>query len=191
MEIYIKEKVYSSKRIILNKIKKGAVFIYPTDTIYGIGCDATNFKSVERIYKLKVNRENPFSVIAPSKEWIIKNCDVDDALVRSWLNKIPGAYTLILRLKNKKCISENVNIGKTTIGVRIPDHWFSEIVKELGIPIVTTSVNKTGNEFMTCLEDLDKDIKNNVDFIIYEGKKENRPSNLINLSKDSLLIEER
>jgi|SRR3989344_1390960 len=191
MEIYTKEKLYSNKRIILNRIKKGAVFIHPTDTIYGIGCDATNFKSVKKIYDIKERKDMPFSVIAPSKEWIIKNCEVEDSLIKAWFNKLPGAYTLILRLKNKKCIAENVNLGRTTLGVRMPDNWFSEIVKELGFPIVTTSVNKSGKEFMTCLEYLDPDIKKEIDFIIYEGKKENRPSNLINLSQGSLLIEER
>ena len=54
------------------KVLEGKVFVYPTDTIYGLGCDATNFKAVEKIRKLKEREENPFSVVAPSKEWIKK-----------------------------------------------------------------------------------------------------------------------
>ena len=191
MKIYTKDEFYSNKSKILKDIINGAVFIYPTDTIYGIGCDARNPKSVNRIYKLKETREKPFSVIAPSKEWITKNCDVNGHFSKSWIKKLPGPYTLILILRNNKCISENANLGKTTIGVRIPNHWISEIVKELGFPLVTTSANKTGKEFMTNLENLDPCIKENVDFIIYEDEKQNRPSSIIDLSRDNIAISER
>ena len=169
MEILTKDKI--SK----NKIMNGAVFIYPTDTIYGIGCDARNDKSVKRIRKIKLRETKPFSVIAPSKSWIKENCFVGDEL-----NYLPGPYTLILKLKNKNCISKFVNNDLETLGVRIPNHWFSKIVEELGIPIVTTSVNKTGEKFMTCLEDLD--IK--VDFVIYEGKLKGKPSKIIKEGKE-------
>lgn len=94
-------------------------------------------------------------------------------MVRS-LDKLSGHYTLILKL-NKKCVAENVSIN--TLGVRISDHWFNEIVKELNIPIVTTSVNISNKKHMTCLEDLDEDIR--VDFIIYEGGKDENPSKII------------
>ena len=191
MKIYTKDEFYSNKSKILRNIKKGAVFVYPTDTIYGIGCDAGNSKSVDKIYNLKGAREKPFSVIAPSKAWIEKNCYTDDNLVKSWIKKLPGPYTLILRLKNKKVISENVNLGKTTLGVRIPNHWIFEIVKGLEFPLVTTSANKSGKEFMTSLENLDNEIKENIDFIIYEGEKKNRPSSIIDLSMDSIAIYER
>src|SRR3989344_8608863 len=190
MEIYTKDQFYSKKNAILKKIKKGAIFIYPTDTIYGIGCDARNLESVKKIFEIKGTREKPFSVIAPSKEWIIKNCDVDDDYGKTWIRKLPGAYTLILRLKNNKIVAKNVNLGNNTLGVRIPNNWISEVVKELGFPIITTSVNKTDNEFMTCLEDLDESIKEKVEFIIYEGKKSNRPSSVVDLSKDNLVISE-
>ena len=191
MEIYTKDQFYSKKNAILKKIRKGAVFIYPTDTIYGIGCDARNFESVKKILEIKETREKPLSVIAPSKEWITKNCDIDDDYGKAWMKKLPGAYTLILRLKNNKSVAKNVNIGVNTLGVRIPNHWISEIGKELGFPIITTSVNKADNEFMTCLEDLDEKIKEKVEFIIYEGKKSNRPSSIVDLSKDNLVISER
>jgi len=190
MKVYTKNEFYSKKSILLKKIKGGSVFIYPTDTIYGIGCDARNFESVKKIYELKETRNMPFSVIAPSKKWIIENCDID-SLAESWLKKLPGPYTIILRLKNKKCISKNVILNKSTLGIRIPKHWISEIVKELGFSLVTTSANKTGHPFMTTIKNLDSDIKEKVDFVIYEGEKENRPSTIIDLSKDNIRISER
>lgn len=152
-------------------ILDGAVFIYPTDTIYGIGCDARNDSAVKRIREIKLREEKPFSVIAPSKEWIKENC-----VVGSELDYLPGPYTLILKLKNKDCVSKFVS-SLDTLGVRIPDHWISGFVSELGIPIVTTSVNKSGEKFMTCLEDLDKDL--DVDFVIDDGKLDGKPSKLI------------
>ncbi|UCG95440.1 MAG: Sua5/YciO/YrdC/YwlC family protein, partial [archaeon] len=121
--------------------------------------------------------QKPFSVIAPSKEWILENCVVGEAD----LTRLPGPYTLILKLK-QKCVAENVNLGLDTLGVRIPDNWFSQLIKETGIPIVTTSVNLTGQKFMTSLDSLDPKIKDAVDFIVYEGPLRGSPSEIINLT---------
>ncbi len=162
------------------QIRNGAVFIYPTDTIYGIGCNALDEKAVTKIRKLKERPTNPFSIIAPSKEWITKNCIVNKE-AKEWLNKLPGPYTLILKLKNKSAIAKNVNQGRETIGMRIPNHWFSDKIKGLGFPIVTTSANRSEKPFMTSLEDLDPKIKEGVDFIIYEGEKKGQPSKIVNL----------
>ena len=72
------------------------------------------------------------------------------------------------------------------MGVRIPDHWFSQVVEALGFPIITTSANKTGQPFMTSLENLDSEMKMKVDFIIYEGEKKARPSKIIDLVKGNI-----
>ena len=176
MRILTKEEFRYDLELFSKRIKEGAVFIYPTDTIYGIGCSALNENAVKKIRELKNRPDNPFSVIAPSKEWIKSNCEVDS------LDILPGPYTLIAKLK-KSAVVESVNLGQETLGVRIPDHWISNIVKELKIPIVTTSVNKAGKQFMTSLEDLDEEIKGKVEFIVYEGKKQSRPSKIIDLTR--------
>ena len=168
------------------KIQKGAVFIYPTDTIYGMGCNALNAKSVIKIRQLKERYEKPFSIIAPSKRWIYTNC-VINANAKKWLKKLPGPYTLILKVKNKKIIAREVTDGLDTVGIRIPKHWISSFVKKLGIPIVTTSVNKTTKPFMTTIENLDKDIKYNVNLIIYEGPKKGKPSTIVNLVETKVI----
>ncbi|MBU2639767.1 MAG: threonylcarbamoyl-AMP synthase [Nanoarchaeota archaeon] len=179
-------KIFDKENFDLNFLKENSVFIYPTDTIYGIGCDATNEEAVKRIRDIKNRDKNPFSVIAPSKEWILKNCVVDE----KWLNKLPGPYTLILKLKNKNCVAFNVSFSNT-LGVRIPDHWFNEVVKKINKPIITTSVNKSGEKFMSSIESLDESIKGKIDFIIYEGEKISKPSTLIDLSKDKIEIKKR
>ena len=115
-------------------------------------------------------------------DWIKKNCVVNKE-VEEWLKKLPGPYTLILKLKDKNAVAKNVAPKQNTLGVRIPLHWFSKVIAELNFPLVTTSVNKSGLPFMTSLEDLDKDIENQVEFIIYEGEKVARPSKIIDLVK--------
>ena len=175
---------------VYKEIKKGAVFIHPTDTIYGIGCDATNNEAVIRVREMKGRYTKPFLVMAPSKEWVRKNCDVPKA-AEIWLGKWPGSHTLILKLENKGCIAKEVNSGEATIGIRMPDHWFRQAAMELDIPIVTTSANRVGEDFMTSVDDLDPQIKAKVDFIVYEGEKRGHPSTLMDFTKEKPQIKER
>ena len=98
-----------------------------------------------------------------------------------WVEKLPGPYTLIFKLTNKKAVHPLVNAGQPTIGVRIPKHWFSEVVAKLNFPVITTSVNVTGEEPMRSIDDLDERIRSKLDFIIYEGEKKGRPSTLVKL----------
>lgn len=168
---------------------KSTVFIYPTDTIYGIGCDATDTKLVQRIRKLKKSRQ-PFSIIVPNKKWIVENCKMTKK-AKTWLDKLPGPYTLIIPLTNKNCIASNVNMDKDTIGIRIPDNWFSEVASDLGVPIVTTSANVTGEDFMTSLENLKDEFKKGVDFVVYQGEIRGKPSTLVIIEDDDVTIKSR
>ena len=175
------------KDSIIDAVINGSVFIYPTDTIYGIGCNAQNESSVKKIRNLKARATNPFSVIAPSIEWIRKNC-IASKEGEEWLKKLPGPYTLILKLKNE-CVAKGVNPGLKTLGIRIPKHWISKVVAEANVPFVTTSVNKSGEDYMTSLDDLDIDIKGSIDFILYEGEKEGKPSKIVDLTSAVKVIE--
>ncbi len=107
----------------VDEIKKGSVFVYPTDTIYGLGCDAGNSESVASIKKIKCREVGkPMSVIAPSVEWIKEHCDVADELIEKYL---PGPYTLILKKKDVNFLRD-VSAGDS-LGVRIPDCEFKMI----------------------------------------------------------------
>ncbi len=188
MEVLTKTELKLKYREILAKIKDGAIFIHPTDTIYGLSCNAENKETVSKLREIKNRPTNPFSVWAPSKEWIKNACKISKENEK-WLEELPGPYTLITNLKNKKAITPDVNVSMDTLGVRIPDHWFSQVVRDLDFPLVTTSVNKAGNQFMVSLDTLDPEIEKNVSFIIYEGEKKARPSKIVDLTKKEKVIE--
>ncbi len=183
MVIINKQGFLRHKEKYLAFLNKGRACIYPTDTIYGIGCDATNTKAVKHIYHIKRRKDKPLSIIAPSKQWILDNCIIN-ARVKKWIAKLPGKYTLILKLKNKKAVSKLVHLGDYTVGVRIPKHWFSRVVAQYGKPFVTTSVNISGKASMTSLSDVHANVKEQVAFIIFEGIKAVHPSVLIDLRND-------
>ncbi len=159
----------------IEDIKNGAIFIYPTDTIYGLGCDAGNSESVGLIKKIKYrDKDKPLSIIAPSKEWIKKHCIVDEKLLEKYL---PGPYTLILKKKDKNFL-KNVS-SNDSLGIRIPDCEFSDYVHEAEVPFITTSVNLANEPFAIKISDIAHDILDSVDIIIGVGKLDGRPSTLV------------
>ncbi|MCF7865905.1 Sua5/YciO/YrdC/YwlC family protein [Candidatus Woesearchaeota archaeon] len=195
-----KEEFQNSKRKFLKQMET-EIFIYPTDTIYGLGCDATNEEAIAKIREIKGSGIQPYSIIAPNKKWVYENCYVGEK-EKPFVEKL-GTYieingqehrfTIILKLKNKDAIAKNVSPGKDTIGVRIPNNWFSKIVEEFEKPIITTSANKTGSDFMTNKDNLNIKIKNKIAFIVYEGEKKGKPSTIINLAdrQEDIQIKDR
>jgi len=190
MDIISKDEFLVEYDVFAKKIQDGKLFIHPTDTIYGIGCSAVNSEAVNAVRDLKQRHMTPFSIIVPSKEWIYENCFVMTE-AQMWIDKLPGPFTLVFRLKNKNAIAKEVNNDAETIGLRIPDNWFSEEVARLGIPIVTTSANITGEPFMTTMDDLNPAIQSQMEFIIYEGEKNGRPSTVVNLAGPHVLVVKR
>ena len=159
---------------ILKNIKSGKIFIYPTDTIYGIGCDATNIKSVNKIKKIKKRDKNkPLSVIAPSKKWIKENLTLD-VNVNKYL---PGPYTLILKKKNKNFLSHVSNTEY--LGVRIPNNKITKIIQNSNVPFITTSVNFSAEKQKKLISEIKDNIMKSIDIIIDGGKLDNKPSTLI------------
>lgn len=183
MKILTKDEFIIQQDKWLADVKNGAVFVYPTDTIYGIGCNALLSSAIKRIREIKEREDLPFSIIAPSKEWIRQNCVVSKKS-EEWLDKLPGPYTLILKLKNSKVVAKEVAPGKDSIGIRIPDHWISKIVQRLNVPIITTSVNVSGESFATSVETIEEDITGKIDFAVDEGEKKGRPSTIVNLENE-------
>ncbi|MBI4016295.1 MAG: threonylcarbamoyl-AMP synthase [Candidatus Aenigmarchaeota archaeon] len=185
MRILTKAQFLREKDVWLSKLRAGAVFMYPTDTIYGIGCDATNKQAVDVIRQAKQRDEKPFSVIAPSKKWIEENCIVSNT-AKECLKKLPGPYTLLLPLLNKNAIAPNVIGTSQNIGVRIPKHWWNEFVAEFGKPLVTTSVNIAGQPHATSVWNVPIKLKEHIDFAIDDGQIKNPPSILLDCTSEQI-----
>jgi tRNA threonylcarbamoyl adenosine modification protein (Sua5/YciO/YrdC/YwlC family) len=161
---------------IVRSIRSGRVFIYPTDTVYGIGCDATTAGPVRRIREMKGSR-SPFSVIAPSREWITRNLVVPNP---RYLDRLPGPYTLILKVRKRGAVSEEVS-GRT-LGVRIPDHPFTGIVQEAGVPFVTTSANMSGESPVWTIQGIPEHMERSVDIAVDGGVINHPPSSVLDLT---------
>ncbi|MFA5259068.1 MAG: L-threonylcarbamoyladenylate synthase [Candidatus Pacearchaeota archaeon] len=164
---------------IIKQITKGKIFIYPTDTIYGLGCDATNIRSVNKIKEIKQRDLNrPLSVIAPSAQWIKENFVVDVDLEKY----LPGPYTMILKKKNPNFL---FHVSSTDLlGVRIPNHEFTNIIQKAGLPFITTSVNLSGEPFIKEISEVSHDILEHIDHIIDYGPLIGNPSVLIKDGKE-------
>lgn len=187
MKVFTKSELMSIRKKIYSEFKDN-LFIYPTDHGYNIGCDATNEVLVNKLREIKKTTTQPFSIIPPSKKWIYNNCHVSydvEVYVKKLGERVElegkkHCVTLILKLKNKDCVAKSVINGLDTIAVKIPEHWFSNIVEELDIPIISTSANTIGGNFISSLDYLNDNIKNNVAIAINDGEKIVHPMTIIN-----------
>lgn len=122
-------------------LKEGGTVVYPTDTVYGIGCNATDYKAVEMVYRIKDRPlEKPLSVIARNMAWV-KELAVVPTKLESLLEKLwPGAITAIL--PKKSVIPNIVTADKPNVGLRIPDYELTEkLMAKFGYPLISTSAN--------------------------------------------------
>ena len=158
---------------MIQAINNGKIFVYPTDTVYGLGCDATNDLAVLKLRSIK-NAKHALSVIAPSKKWILDNCNVPD---ESFLDKLPGKITLILEKKKHSLGACSPN---EKIGVRIPNHPITKIIQQAGVPFVTTSANVSGQRVVTTIATLPPELY--VDYIIDDGEHSPIPSEIWDLT---------
>jgi tRNA threonylcarbamoyl adenosine modification protein (Sua5/YciO/YrdC/YwlC family) len=172
-------------------LKNGGLVIYPTDTVYGLGCDITNTKALEKIARIKgikLAKAN-FSFICydlSNLSAYVKQIDTPTYKVLK--RALPGAYTFILKGNNNL---PKAFKNKKTVGIRVPDNnIIREIVKELGNPIVTTSIYDEDDviEYTTDPELIYEKWKNIVDLVIDGGYGDNLASTVIDLSQDEIQI---
>ncbi|MCL4117312.1 UNVERIFIED_CONTAM: hypothetical protein GTU68_031543 [Idotea baltica] len=169
---------------VVDCLKSGGIIIYPTDTIYGIGCDITNGKAIEKVCRLKG--------IDPKKANLAFVCyDLShlsdysknfDKQVYKVLNKnLPGPFTFILEAS--KSVPKLLQTKKKTVGIRVPDNNIArEIVRVLGNPILTTSLKLPEGdelEYLTDPEEMYEEFHNKVDIVIDGGAGSNQPSTVV------------
>lgn len=165
-------------------LKSGGTILYPTDTIWGIGCDATNSKAVQKILKLK-NRPKDFSFIILVEK---------DRQIRDYVEQIPDITWDLLSgfdlpvtviYPKAKNLAKNVIAKDGTIAIRVVKEEFcQQLIAKLGKPIVSTSANFTGEPSPVMFKDILEDIKKKVDYVvpIYQGKlSKTKPSTIIKL----------
>jgi tRNA threonylcarbamoyl adenosine modification protein (Sua5/YciO/YrdC/YwlC family) len=171
---------------VIKTLKDGGLIIYPTDTVYGLGCDITNTKALERIAKIKgikLEKAN-FSFVCHDLSNLSDYVrQIDTATFKILKRALPGPYTFILPGNNN--LPKEFK-KKKTVGIRVPDNAITlEIVRQLGNPIVSTSIHDDDEvlEYSTDPELIFEKWQNLVDLVIDGGYGDNQPSTIIDLSE--------
>jgi tRNA threonylcarbamoyl adenosine modification protein (Sua5/YciO/YrdC/YwlC family) len=184
-------KIYDDKpneaavKKVVEVLKNGGLIIYPTDTVYGLGCDITNTRALEKVAKIKgikLEKAN-LSFICYDLSHISDYVkQIDTATFKLLKRSLPGPYTFILPGNNDL---PKVFKNKKTVGIRVPDNnIIRAIVKELGNPIISTSIYDEDEvlEYSTDPELIFEKWQNQVDLVIDGGYGDNTPSTIIDLS---------
>jgi tRNA threonylcarbamoyl adenosine modification protein (Sua5/YciO/YrdC/YwlC family) len=176
---------------VVKVLKDGGLVIYPTDTVYGLGCDITNTKALERIAKIKgikLEKAN-FSFICHDLSNLSDYVrQIDTVTFKILKRALPGPYTFILPGNNN--LPKEFK-KKTTVGIRVPDNSIAlEIVKQLGNPIISTSIRDDDDviEYTTDPELIFEKWQNLVDIVIDGGYGDNVGSTIIDLSGDEPIV---
>ena len=148
-------------------IDAGGLVVYPTDTLYGLGCSALDGKAVARIYGIKKREgKKPLSILVSDFGMLREYCDTTPEQEKILHELLPGPYTFILKLKKRLPVSETLSVG-----VRVPEHMFMrQVAKELGVPIVSTSANLSGEPDAAELAGVDKAIADAADLVLDGGR---------------------
>ncbi|MDD2346268.1 MAG: L-threonylcarbamoyladenylate synthase [Bacteroidales bacterium] len=177
---------------IVECLKDGGVIIYPTDTIYGIGCDILNHKSVERITEIMNIKKDKtmFSFICSDLSHLSDySKPLNNTIFKIMKSVLPGPYTFILNASNK--VPKLLASKKKTVGIRVPDNnIIREIVKELGNPILSKSIKDEDQilEYTTDPELINERYGDLVDIVIDGGFGDNEPSTIIDCTGEEIEI---
>lgn len=171
---------------VIAVLRAGGTILYPTDTVWGIGCDATNKEAVEKVYRLKQSED---------KKSMLVLCNTADMVVR-YVNKAPGIAFEVMEMSEKPLtailpgavgLPENLIPEERTLGVRIPDHEFCQrLLYKFGRPIVSTSANISGEATPKRLNEIDREIVEGVDYVVhprFEGKPTRQASSIISFGE--------
>ncbi len=179
-------------RQIVECLEDGGVIIYPTDTIYGIGCDIFKQKSIEKVVNIvgKNKKKSSLSFICSDLSHLSDfSRPIENNIFKVMKKVLPGPYTFILGANNN--VPKLLQSNKKTIGIRIPDNnIIREIVKELGHPILSTSIKDDDEiiEYTTDPELIYEKYGDLVDIVIDGGFGDNIPSTVVNCTSGTIEI---
>ena len=177
--------------LVVDALRNGGIVIYPTDTVYGLGCDITKPRAVERIIKLKgiKAKDANFSFICSDLGHISSFARVDNTTFRLLKRNLPGPFTFILPGLNR--VPDYFISKRKTVGIRIPDNPIPlEIVKALGNPILTTSVKDEDEmlEYTTDPELIYEKYSELVDLVVDGGYGGNVPSTVVDCTETDPIV---
>ncbi len=173
---------------IVDLLQHGGVIIYPTDTVYGMGCDITKARAVERVARIKGIKpdKTKFSFICSDLSHLSDFArHVDNTTFKLMKSYLPGPYTFILNASNQ--VPKSIKANRKTVGIRVPDNnIILEIVRQLGNPILTTSLKEDDEilEYPTDPELIHEEYRDFVDAVIDGGYGGIVPSTIIDCSGD-------
>jgi len=185
--IFVIHEQNPQKRLIekaVEVLKQGGVIVYPTDTVYAYGCDINDRRAIEKIYRIKrIGRNKPLSFIFSDISEVSDYArNISDKAFKIMKKAFPGPYTLIFN--STKLVPKVAITNQKTIGVRIPDNNIAlDLVRTLGRPIMSASVNTSTGEYIVDPKDLDKIFRHEVDLVIDAGPKVSEVSTVIDLSE--------
>lgn len=171
---------------VVEILKKGGIIIYPTDTIYGIGCDLLNRKSIERLCKImdvkpqKLDLSFICNDLSHISEFVKR---IDTPVFKIMKKSLPGPFTYLFESTSK--VPKILDVNKKTVGIRIPDHPIPrELVAHLGNPLITASIKDDDRikAYTTDPEEIYEDFKYDVDVVIDGGPGGNVPSTVVDFT---------
>lgn len=168
----------------VNILKEGGIIIYPTDTVYGIGCDIFNKEALDRIFAIKNDSNSKlFSFVCSDLKDIAKYARVSDYAYRTMKHLLPGPYTFILPAA--KLVPKKLWSNRKTVGIRVPNHTITlTIAKELGNPIISTSTTNRRGEILSDPFEIKNIFSSQVDLMLSCGPLSGQPSSVIDLSEE-------
>lgn len=163
-------------------LRNGGLILYPTDTVWGIGCDATNEEAVQKIYTLKQSEnKHAMLVLCQSAEQIVRYVDRAPAIAFEVMEMATSPLTLIL--PGAVGVAKNLIPDEGTLGVRVPDHPFCQaLLRRFGRPIVSTSANLSGEKTPRKIDEVAEVILKGVDHVVsprHQGRPTGKPSSII------------
>jgi tRNA threonylcarbamoyl adenosine modification protein (Sua5/YciO/YrdC/YwlC family) len=173
-------------------LRRGGIIIYPTDTIYGIGCDLMNRKAIERLCQVMDIKPHKLDLsficndLSHISEYVKR---IDTPVFKILKKALPGPYTFILESSSK--VPRILDVNKKTVGIRIPDHAIPRsIVEQLGNPLINSSIKDDDiiKEYTTDPDEIYEDFKHSVDLVIDGGPGNNIPSSVIDCTGDQIVI---
>ena len=175
-------------RSIVEVLQDGGIIIYPTDTVYGLGCSLMNKSAIERIYRIKkMPKGKPLSFICPDLKNIADFAQVSNSAYKLMKRLIPGPYTFILPATT--LVPRQIIPNRRAVGIRVPDNEIClALVRELGTPLITTSVSLAKNEILSNPVEIEKHLGDKVDLIIDGGVLASELSTVIDFTEREPVI---